>query len=56
MELMRHFESCVATSTPSPHCGHADLAENLKWCQLGLKIERAGFEDLLGEILLAADH
>lgn len=54
LEKMRHFEECVETSTPSPHCKHADPAKNLEWCRLGLRIEGAAFEDLLQEILLGS--
>ena len=46
LELMRHFEECVATNSSSPHCRFADPIENLEWCDLALHIEATGFEHL----------
>jgi hypothetical protein len=50
-DLTRHFEDCLENNTPSPHCTYTDLAENLRWCRIGLRIEGAAFEDYLQQII-----
>ena len=52
MELMRHFEECVAEGKPSDRCKFKSLEENLSWCRLGLKIKGDTFEDYLQKILI----
>jgi hypothetical protein len=51
LEMMRHLEDCIVTSTPSPHCELRGLDENLNWCHVGLKIHEASFGDNLQMVL-----
>lgn len=51
LERFRHFDDCLATNTPSPHCENTDPVKNLEGCRIGLKIENVSFEYWLGEVL-----
>ena len=53
--LMRHFDECVATNTPSPLCAYDDLDENLKWCRHAVHCWAVEFEHYLGGLLVIQD-
>jgi hypothetical protein len=49
---MRHLHECVVTNTPSEHCKFTDLAENLSWCRVGIKIHEAPFEHYMQRVIM----